>query len=56
MIESYLEGGNQPMPKQPSDMKYGVSITDKCLGWDDTERILREAHARLRKCGGRKLG
>jgi 3-deoxy-7-phosphoheptulonate synthase len=56
MIESYLEDGNQPMPKDPSQMKYGVSITDKCISWATTERILREAHARLKKCGGRKIG
>ena len=55
MIESYLEDGNQPMPKDPAEMKYGVSITDKCLGWETTERILRQAHSRLKKCGGRKV-
>jgi 3-deoxy-7-phosphoheptulonate synthase len=55
MIESYLEDGNQPMPKSQKEMKYGVSITDKCIGWATTERILRDAHARLKKCGGRKV-
>ena len=37
MIESYLEEGNQ---KICSDMVYGKSITDPCLGWDDTEKLL----------------
>lgn len=55
MIESYLKDGNQPMPKNPADMKYGVSITDKCLSWETTEEILRNAHARLKKCGGRRI-
>jgi 3-deoxy-7-phosphoheptulonate synthase len=55
MIESYLEGGNQSIPADHSKLKYGVSITDKCIDWVTTERILREAHARLKKCGGRKL-
>jgi len=55
MIESYLEGGNQPMPARQLEIKYGVSITDKCIDWATTERILRESHARLKKCGGRKL-
>ncbi len=55
MIESYLEDGNQPMPKDPAEMKYGISITDKCISWATTERILREAHTRLKQCGGRKL-
>jgi len=55
MIESFIEGGNQPIPKDLSQLKYGISITDKCIDWNTTERILLEAHARLRKCGGRKL-
>ena len=37
MIESYLEEGNQ---KICADMVYGKSITDPCLGWDDTEKLL----------------
>jgi 3-deoxy-7-phosphoheptulonate synthase len=44
MVESYLEEGNQPFPKDnPSGLRYGVSITDACLGWDVTERMLRWA-------------
>lgn len=39
MIESYLEEGNQ---KICPDMVYGKSITDPCLGWDDTERLIYE--------------
>lgn len=36
MIESYIEDGSQP-----SDGKiYGKSITDACLGWDKTERLI----------------
>ncbi len=37
MIESYLEEGSQ---KICSDMIYGKSITDPCLGWEDTEKLL----------------
>ncbi|MBI1920392.1 MAG: 3-deoxy-7-phosphoheptulonate synthase [Geobacter sp.] len=55
MIESYLELGNQPIPKDLTQLKYGVSITDKCLDWAATEKILRDAHARLKKTGGRKI-
>ena len=47
MIESYLHEGNQPMQTRLEDLKYGVSITDACLGWEATERILRHAHAEL---------
>ena len=39
MIESYLEEGNQ---KICPDMIYGKSITDPCLGWEDTERLVYE--------------
>jgi 3-deoxy-7-phosphoheptulonate synthase len=47
MVESYLNEGSQPFPKNPSDLKYGVSITDACLGWPVTERMFREGHAVL---------
>lgn len=36
MIESYLEDGCQ----KPGDGVYGRSITDPCLGWDKTERLV----------------
>jgi 3-deoxy-7-phosphoheptulonate synthase len=55
MIESYLEGGSQPMADDLSKLKYGVSITDKCIDWQTTEAILRDAHVRLKKSGGRKV-
>jgi 3-deoxy-7-phosphoheptulonate synthase len=47
MIESYLEEGNQPVPKNRADLRPGVSVTDACISWPTTERILREAHERL---------
>ncbi len=37
MIESYLEEGNQPISDH---MVYGRSITDPCLGWEDTRRLI----------------
>lgn len=37
MIESYLEEGNQPIS---SHCVFGQSITDPCLGWEDTQRLL----------------
>jgi len=49
MVESYLNEGSQPFPKNPSDLKYGVSITDACLGWDVTERMLRWGYEVLKK-------
>jgi 3-deoxy-7-phosphoheptulonate synthase len=40
MIESNLNEGNQPVGAL-SSLKYGVSITDPCLGWDDTKPLLK---------------
>jgi 3-deoxy-7-phosphoheptulonate synthase len=47
MVESYLNEGNQPIPKKMSDLKYGVSITDACVSWETTERMLRWGYERL---------
>ena len=40
MIESHLNEGNQKVGPL-SSLKYGVSITDSCIGWNDTEELLR---------------
>jgi 3-deoxy-7-phosphoheptulonate synthase len=45
MIESHLFEGCQPL--SPS-LRYGVSVTDGCLGWEGTEQLLRQAADRLR--------
>ena len=47
MVESHLSEGNQPIPKNLSELRYGVSITDSCIGWEATERMLRWGHAAL---------
>lgn len=47
MLESYLFEGQQPVSANLAELKYGVSITDACVGWDTTERILRQAHESL---------
>jgi 3-deoxy-7-phosphoheptulonate synthase len=50
MLESFLNEGNQPFPvPDPATLRYGVSITDACLGWEATERLLRWADAELGK-------
>jgi len=41
MLESNIGAGNQP-EGAPETLKYGVSITDACIGWDETELLLRE--------------
>lgn len=47
MVESNLEEGNQPFPNDPKNLKYGVSISDACIGWEVTERMLRWGHKTL---------
>lgn len=48
MIESNIEAGNQPIPADLSQLKYGCSVTDGCVGWDTTEKMLRDAAVLLR--------
>jgi 3-deoxy-7-phosphoheptulonate synthase len=47
MIESNLEAGSQPLPQPKEQLRYGVSITDACIDWSTTEKLVREIHAAL---------
>ncbi len=47
MLESYIETGSQPITADPADLKYGLSITDPCLGWEMTASALAEAYKLL---------
>ncbi len=49
MVESYLCEGSQPIPQDLAKLRPGVSITDACIGWETTERMLRWGHAALSK-------
>jgi len=44
MMESNLSGGRQDIPRDLSRLKYGVSITDPCLSWEKTEKLLLYAY------------
>ena len=44
MLESNLKPGNQKLEKDGKGLVRGVSITDKCIGWEETEEIVLEAH------------
>jgi 3-deoxy-7-phosphoheptulonate synthase len=44
MIESNLVAGRQPFTSRYDDLVHGQSITDECIGWEATERLLREAY------------
>lgn len=43
MLESNLVAGNQPFPNPEGGLAYGQSITDACIDWDTTERVVLEA-------------
>jgi 3-deoxy-7-phosphoheptulonate synthase len=47
MLESHLKAGNQAIPKDLSTLEYGVSITDPCIDWETTERLLLKLHESL---------
>ena len=47
MIESNIGVGNQPFPQPLDKLKYGVSITDACIDWPTTEKLVRDLHATL---------
>jgi 3-deoxy-7-phosphoheptulonate synthase len=47
MLESHINEGQQCAELPCSQMKYGVSITDGCIGWETTERLLRHMHGEL---------
>jgi 3-deoxy-7-phosphoheptulonate synthase len=49
MIESHIHEGAQPFPKPIHELQYGISITDACLSWETTERMLRWGYAELKK-------
>lgn len=41
MIESHINEGSQKVgPDGHESLQYGVSITDSCIGWEDTEKVL----------------
>ena len=40
MLESNLNEGNQRLCEDLSQLQYGVSITDACIGWGETEELL----------------
>jgi 3-deoxy-7-phosphoheptulonate synthase len=47
MIESNLKAGNQIIPEDLSQLKFGVSITDECVDWETTVQMLTRAFTKL---------
>ena len=49
MLESNINPGNQKLDESnPSNLAYGVSITDACIGWEETEVLLEEAYKNIK--------
>ncbi|MDX2456963.1 MAG: 3-deoxy-7-phosphoheptulonate synthase, partial [Gammaproteobacteria bacterium] len=51
MIESNINFGNQPIPENLHDLKYGVSVTDGCIDWEATVKCIMEMHEKLLTLG-----
>ncbi len=52
MVESNLHEGAQKIPGDRSLLRYGVSVTDECMGWEATERMVLDAHETIMKVAG----
>ena len=48
MVESNINWGNQSIPENLADLKYGVSVTDACIDWPTTERAIRDMRDKLK--------
>jgi 3-deoxy-7-phosphoheptulonate synthase len=48
MLESNINAGNQSIPKDLAELKYGVSVTDACMDWTTTESAIREMANKLK--------
>jgi 3-deoxy-7-phosphoheptulonate synthase len=47
MVESNLVAGQQPFPSDTQELTYGQSITDGCIDWATTERLVLDAADQL---------
>jgi len=54
MLESHIEEGSQNLTEDLSILRYGVSITDACIGWQTTEQLLLDAHKKLLPIVGKR--
>ncbi|MBA59187.1 MAG: 3-deoxy-7-phosphoheptulonate synthase [Gammaproteobacteria bacterium] len=49
MIESNINWGNQKIPENLNNLEYGVSVTDACVDWETTEKMIRELRERVKE-------
>ncbi|WP_420591067.1 3-deoxy-7-phosphoheptulonate synthase [Bacterioplanoides sp.] len=48
MIESNIKHGRQNIPANLDDLEYGLSVTDGCISWDETEEAIMKMHDKLK--------
>ena len=48
MVESNIGAGNQSIPKDLSQLQYGVSVTDGCIDWETTSTAIHEMRNKLK--------
>lgn len=48
MIESHINAGNQSIPANLEELRYGVSVTDGCIDWEATEACLRTMRDKIK--------
>jgi len=48
MVESNIAAGNQSIPADLAQLRYGCSVTDACVDWETTEKMIRDAAVLLR--------
>lgn len=48
MIESNIKHGRQNIPANLDDLEYGLSVTDGCISWEETEEHIRKMHQKLK--------
>ena len=49
MLESNLFSGKQKILDNKDDMQYGVSVTDGCIDWEETEEVIRNLSKSISK-------
>ena len=47
MLESFIKAGNQTIPQNLNDLKYGISVTDACMDWETTEKSIIEMASKV---------
>jgi len=55
MLESNINSGSQPIPANLTQLRYGVSVTDACIDWTATEKLLRDTRQKLKDILPRRL-